>query len=206
MPDIPKFKLSHGQVAWAVSGGREPQQSTLDTLRYLRQVGVPFTDDEQGIGRGRRLAYTFNHLIECALAVYVIQRGAKPRQVAPFLVGDRKTLRKLYGDTYRDLPEAALNADWVKSRGRLRPILNGEQFIRVHERYRDTGGEVEMMTMEEIVSYSASFGDRVERYRDRVFPLVPLKRVMIEAVAWALEAPVTRPGRIAGITKLSASK
>jgi hypothetical protein len=195
MPEIPRFKLTHGQVAWAICQGRESDDQTIDALRYLRQLGVPFTEDERGVGRGNRLHYTFDHLIECSVAMFAIRHGMKPKMAATFLTGERAILRQLYRREFRECPDAALAADWVKSRGTIRPIMQGEQFIRLHERFAAHGGKIEMMTLDEVVSYHASLGDMVERYSNRVYPLVPLKRVMLEVVAWALEAPVTPPGR-----------
>jgi hypothetical protein len=195
MPEIPRFKLTHGQVAWAICQGQKPDDQTLDALRYLRQLGVPFTEEERGVGRGNRLYYTFDHLIECAVAIFAIRRGVKPQMAASFLTGDRAVLRKLYRSEFRVCTDAALTADWVKSRGTIRPIMAGEQFIRLHEGFAERGGKIEMMTFDEIASYSASLGDLVERYPNRLYPLVPLRRVMLEVVAWALEAPVTPPGR-----------
>lgn len=196
MLSIPHLQLTHGQVAWALFGGQKPDRRTLDSLRYLRLLGVPFVEEEQGVGPGNRLTYTFDHLIECAVAMYAVRRGMKPRQGAGFLVGERQTLRKLYRKTFRDSRDGALDAPWVKSRGKLLPMLDDEMYIRLHKHHSEPGGKVEPMTLEEAVTFQAGLADLVERYADGVFPLVPLRRVSLEAVAWALEAPVTKPGRV----------
>ena len=197
MLSIPHLQLTRGQVAWALCGGQKPDRHTLDSLRYLRLLGVPFVEEEQGVGTGNRLTYTFDHLIECAVAMYAVRRGMKPGQGAAFLVGDRQRLRKIYRKTFRDSPDGALEAPWVKSRGKTLPPLNdAEEFIRLHKNYSDLSGKIEVMTLEEVVTFQAGLGDYVERYADGVVPLVPLRRVSLEAVAWALEAPVTKPGRV----------
>lgn len=200
MPAIPRLQLTHGQVAWALCGGHAPDRRTLDALRYLRQLGVPFTPAELGVGRGNRLTYRYDHLIECAVALYAVRRGMKPGEGAGFLVAERKTLRKLYRSTFHDTSEAALNAEWVKSRGKTIASLDNEHFLRLHARSADTRGTIESMTLDEAITYRAGLGDLVERYSDGVHPLVPLRRVMLEAVAWALIAPVTPPGRAAART------
>jgi hypothetical protein len=197
MPEIPRFRLTHGQVAWAICQGQKPDAQTIDALRYLRQLGVPFAENERGVGRGNRQTYTFDHLVECTVAIFSIRHGMKPRDCAGYLTSERSTLRKLYRKGFRACPETALTEDWVKSRGRIRTMFTEEQFIRLHERQAFAGGKIEMMTLDEAISYNAAIGDLVERYPNRVYPLVPLKRVMLEAVAWALEAPVTPPGRAA---------
>ncbi len=195
MPSIPRLHLTHGQVAWSICDGQVPDQRTLDAMRYLRQLGVPFDADEQGVGRGNRLTYHFDHLVECAVAMWAIRRGMKPRAAAGFLVNDRKSLRKLYRDNFRAMPEEALSADWVKSRGRSGAVMSDEQYMRLHPRYAESGN-IEMMTIDEVMTYKATPGDLIERHATEVHPLLPLRKVMLEAVAWALVAPVTPPGRV----------
>ena len=197
MPRVPTLQLTHGQVAWALCSGQNPDRRTLDALRYLRQLGVPFTEEEQGTGRGNRLTYTFDHLIECAVAMYAIRRGMKPRQGADFLVGERKTLRKLYRSTFASAPPGALDAPWVLSRGKLGAVLDDEHFIRLHKRHADTSGKIDAMSMDEVITFGATMFDQVERYANEVVALVPLRRVMYEALAWAALAPITPPGRVA---------
>ena len=195
MPSAPHLHLTHGQVAWSLCGGQIPDQRTLDLLRYLRKLGIPFTEEEQGIGHGNRLTYKFDHLIECAVALYAIRRGMKPRHAAPYLESNRKELRKTYRRHFTNMADDALEAPWVKSHGKVKVVDSNEEFIRLHERYSDTSGKVEMMTMDEVVTFNANMADLAERYADVVYPLVPIRRVMTEAVAWARVAPVTRPGR-----------
>jgi hypothetical protein len=195
MSTVPRLHLTHGQVAWALCGGRAPDQRTLDSLRYLRQVGIPFTEEEQTVGRGNRLTYGFDHLIECAVALYAMRRGTRPRQAAAFLVAERKFLRKFYRQTYREIPEPAFEESWIFSGGKTTPSYGDEQFIRVHERYADTSGRIETMTLDETVTLKAGVADFVERYSDIVYPLVPLKPVLIEAVALARIAPELKRGR-----------
>lgn len=191
----PRLSLTHGQVAWSLCAGRAADQRTLDCLRYLRQVGIPFTEEEQTVGRGNRLNYNFDHLIECAVALYAVRRGTKPRQAAAFLVADRKTLRELYRQAYRDIPPEAYDATWVKSAGRIIPTIADEQYLRVHDRYADTNGRIQSMTLDESISFKAGVSDLVEHHSDAVYALVPLKRVITETLAWARVAPVTPPGR-----------
>ena len=196
MLSVPHLHLTHGQVAWTICEGRSPDPRTTDALRYLRQLGVPFTEDEVGVGRGHRLTYSFDHLVECALAMWAIRRGSKPRTAAGFVTAERTALRKLFHQHFRAMPDAALTAEWVKSRGRIHATDLDEQFIRLHSRHAERG-EIETMTMDQVLSYKASFGDMVERYDNEVHILVPVRRVMLEAVAWSLVAPVTPPGRVA---------
>ena len=113
-----KLNLTHGQVAWALARGAPPAALLIDQLRYLRQLGVPFSKSELGSGRGHRIRYGFDHLIELGVAVFGLQRGMTPREVAAILVPHRAEFRRLYRDVLATLPENAFQADWVKSRRR----------------------------------------------------------------------------------------
>jgi len=72
----------HGQVAWALARGQPPSEQLIDQLRYLRQLGVPFSKAELGAGSGHRIRYGFDHLIELGVAVFGLERGMRPREVA----------------------------------------------------------------------------------------------------------------------------
>ena len=195
MHSIPRLALTHGQVAWALCAGQPPDKVTLDRLRYLRQLNVPFAQDEAGGGRGNRLTYRFDHLIECAIAVWSLRRGTKPRAAAEFLIAERTGLRKFFREHFKAMPDAALTAEWVKSRGRIVPTMVDEIYLRLHARSGETG-TLKAMTLDEVLMFKAAIGDQVEQYGNEIQALVPLRRVMLEAVAWALIAPVTPPGRV----------
>jgi hypothetical protein len=62
-----------------------------------------------------------------------------PREVAGILVGHRAKLRRRYRDILAALPAAAFEAEWVKSRGAVVPIMN-ETFLRLHDRYTERLG------------------------------------------------------------------
>src|SRR5215831_12874323 len=128
------INLSHGQVAWVLARGQPPSAQLLDQLRYLRQLGVPFSKPELGGGRGNRIRYGFDHLIELGVALFGLQRGLAPREVAGILVEHRAELRRCYRDIVAVLPAAAFEAEWVKSRGTMVPLMN-EAFLRLHDRY-----------------------------------------------------------------------
>src|SRR6516164_2236093 len=128
------LSLTHGQVAWALARGEPPSAQLIDQLRYLRQLGVPFSKAEPGSGSGNRLRYGFDHLIELGVGVFGLERGMRPREIAQILVDHRAELRRCYRDTVAALPESAFEAEWVKSRGAVVPIMN-EMFLRLHDRY-----------------------------------------------------------------------
>jgi hypothetical protein len=188
--EIPKLSLSHGQVLWALSHGMPASQDTVDQVRYLRLLGVPFGSDDLGVGSGNRISYRFEHLIELALALFGLRRGMKPKDIAGMLVKNRAQLRRLYRQAFQEQPQAALKAEWVKSRGRIVPLLGDEIFLRLHDRHSEAPGKLEVLGPDQAVPLGLA-----ELYPgEQTRTLVPLTRLVLELVAWATEAPQTRPG------------
>ena len=194
MVSLTDLSLTHGQVAWALARGQQPTAMLTDQLRYLRQLGVPFSRHELGGGRGNRIRYGFDHLIELGVALFGLQRGMTPREVAGILVEHRAELRRCYRDILAALPASAFEAEWVKSRGAVVPIMN-ETFLRLHDRYSERPGSCELVPggSFDLLSQLATV---TERYPgDELRTLLPLTRLVIELVAWAREAPEIKPGR-----------
>ncbi|HEV2547536.1 MAG TPA: hypothetical protein VGU20_09375 [Stellaceae bacterium] len=166
----------------------------IDEVRYLRRLGVPFDEGAVGSGRGHRIQYGFDELIELGVAVFGLHRRMRPRDLAEILVQERSMLRKAFRLAWHEQPDAALDASWVKSRGRQIPLLGSEVFLRLHDRYGEKPGTIEVLRPEDMES-PRQLGLLGERYPgEEVRILLPLTRLMLELVAWAREAPVTRPG------------
>jgi hypothetical protein len=188
------LSLTHGQVAWVLSRGQEPTVLLLDQLRYLRQLGVPFTKAELGGGRGNRIRYGFDHLIELGVALFGLQRGMAPREVAGIVVERRAKLRGCYRDVLAALPPTAFEAEWVKSRGAVVPFMN-ETFLRLNDRYSERPGSFELVPGDAFAALM-QFKTPTETYPGgEVRTLLPLTRLVIELVTWAREAPEIKPGR-----------
>jgi hypothetical protein len=188
------LSLTHGQVAWVLARGRPPNAQLLDQLRYLRQLGVPFSQKELGGGRGNRIRYGFDHLIELGVALFGLQRGITPREVAGILVDRRVEFRRLYRDILAGLSPAAFEAEWVKSRGAAAPIIN-EVVLRLNDRYSESPGSFELMPGDAFAAF-LQFATLTETYPGGgVRTVLPLTRLVIELVAWAREAPEIKPGR-----------
>jgi len=194
--EIPPLDLSFGQLAWALNRGAPPPQTLIDQLTYLRQLGIPFSGKERRRGRGHRLHYRYEHLIECGVALYALRQHVKPADVKKVLVHHRAAMREQYRAALAEVPLAALGAPWVKSRGAERPLMPPGRWIRVHDRFADKPGTFELVGPGELEALK-EFGlfSMIERYPgERVRGLVPLTELALEWTAWALVAPETKPG------------
>jgi hypothetical protein len=189
---VPRLSLSHGQVAWALSRGTPPNQLLLDQLRYLRQLGIPFRAGELGTGRGYRMRYGFDHLIELGVALFGLRRGMTPRDIAMLLVRNRAALRRAYRAAFAAQPPAAIDEPWVKSRGTT-PILADEVFL-LNDRHSAAPGTFEIVRIANLGQIIAMVLEG-EHPGEATRTLVPLTRLVLELVAWARDAPETKPGR-----------
>lgn len=194
---IPPLQLSLGQVAWALSFGQPPTKHTLDRLTYLRQLGIPMSREDHQPGRGNRILYGYEDMVECGVALFALHEGMKPADVSKVLVGEREGMRRAYRDALADLPENALSADWVKSRGKRGAISLDLFFLRLHDRYSDKPGTFDLVKPGDVdVPEGAELFDPIERFADhQTRRFVPLRRLALQWTAWALEAPDIRPGR-----------
>ena len=187
--------LTHGQVAWTLARGLPPSRELLDQLRYLRQLGVPFAKDELGGGRGHRIWYGFDQLIELGVAVFGLRRGMAPREMAGMLVNHRAEFRRCFRDVVVELPAGAFEADWVKSRGAIVPLMRQEMFMRLHDRRSEKPGNFDLIAGDGFAAI-LQIGMVTEKYPgEEARTLLPLTRLVLELVAWAREAPEIKPGR-----------
>ena len=195
---IPPVRLSSGQLLWALSRGREPDDRLRNEVRYLRRLGVPHREDKVGQGRGNRLVYGYEDLVELGVAIHAMRHGAKAADAAKFLIGERAPLRKLFRDALAKFNDDALKDPWVKSRGKRIPLLEHDISLRLHDRYSSKPGTYELIPPSGAAGFADMLGMRevFADGQDRL--LVPLTRIAIELLAWALEAPEIRPGRATG--------
>lgn len=191
---LPDLELTHGQLLWSIRYGREPTQLVKDQVRYLRTLGIPAAAKEQARGPGSRITYDFYDLVEIGLAVTALDLNFRPKDIAGVLAGNRDTMRKRYASVWKELPEAALHADWVKSQGRETPLMGEEAYLRLHDRRSERWGAIDFVGPDEATD-ELPFFEPIERFADeRPKRLIPMKRLMLQWVAWALQAPPTKPG------------
>jgi len=178
--NIPPLTLTLGQVAWALELGLEPKRETLDKLNYLRQLGIPFEQGQRQLGSGNRVNYSYVEMVEMGVGLWALINGIKPGVISKFLIGQRTTLRNLYVQTLADLPAAALDAPWVRSRGKAGALIEGEKFLRLHDKYDAKPGKIELIDAEHAMNPLAQ---------------MPLTRMALQWLAWAQQAPIVRAGR-----------
>ncbi|MGE0674228.1 MAG: hypothetical protein AB7O64_14350 [Methylibium sp.] len=194
----PRLALSYGQVAWVLNLGQDPPRTLLNQLNYLRQRGIPQRAPKAAApGSGNRQTYDYAALIECGVALSAFHRGMKIADIEFVLQERGREMRRWYVRALGELPEAALHQPWVKSRGRLLPILGEEYFLTLHDRYAEQGRHVELKK-EAVDPIAEAFA----RLRGTETPsglisarVLPLTRLVLQWTAWALEAPEIRPGR-----------
>jgi hypothetical protein len=192
---VPDLSLTQGQLLWAVGYGKDPDQRLKDQVRYLRQRDIPPASAAQAKGPGMRIAYDFFDLVELGLAVTGLDLGFRPKDIAAVLVDHREEMRERYAEAWESLPDSALAEDWVRSRGKRKTLIANEVIIRMHDRRGEKWGQMDFVGPEEAGEGLGLF-EPVERFGDEApRRLIPLKRLMLQWVAWALEAPEIRPGR-----------
>ncbi len=196
MPNhLPDLDLTLGQMLWAIGYGREPVRALKDQIRYLRLLDIPPASAAQASGPGNRIRYDFHDLVELGLAVTALDLGFRPRDIAAVLAGQRKQMRQVYDRAWLALPEQALSQSWVKSRGEEKVMLDHELYLRLHDRRSEKWGEIDFVGAEE-ASKDLPVFEPVERFANEPpRRLLPLKRLILQWVAWAMEAPEIRPGR-----------
>lgn len=191
---FPKLSLSHGQMLWALNLGRDPSGLMKDQVRYLRQLGIPSASAGGGQGSGNRLRYDTHDMIELGVALIGLKHRFRPRDIQEVLLKDRDELRANTILAWQGQPDDILEQGWVKNRNPPDMVIRPEVHLRLHDR-RDT----QVGRFEFLGSERAAPGDKimvpVEVFEDgQIRLIIPVMLSCIPWIAWALEAPETRPG------------
>jgi len=189
---LPDLSLTHGQALWAIAKGTEPRPRMKDEARYLRLLGIPFSKKEQGTGRGNKLTYDFDRLMELALALYCLQHGMKPKDVETYITKLRSDIRKLTRATFLEQSPEALNA-WIEHEDSV--VLSAEpKYLAFYDRYSDTFGKLEYPKKPEAKGLKGLIEPVTRMPNGNTRAAIPLTRIVLETVAWALRAPVIKTG------------
>lgn len=195
----PTLRLTHGQVVFTLCQGKSPDNAQhrrlLDQLRYLRQLGIPFNERQRGKGRGRPIYYSYDELVEVAVGLSALRRGVRPHLVADYLITNRKDLRRFYRQALEEQAASALDAPWLQHPETAMAMYANEHFLRLHNRMYEAPGTYELIKPEEARGLIDVFGKR-ELFPDGTTEtLIPLTRLVLTLVYWALRAPMFKPGR-----------
>lgn len=195
MPQVlPDLSLTLGQMMWAINEGRDPDKLMRDQVRYLRLIGIPPAAGEGGRGSGNRIRYGFFDLVELGIAAQALRFRFRPKDIAAVLVDNRDEFRSRVEETWFELPDAALDASWVKSRGKERTLLGNVGVVRLHDRRSEKWGTLDFAWLDD-AHLGVDLFQPIERFEDgEVRVLLPLNTLMLTWVAWALEAPAVRTG------------
>jgi len=103
---LDSISLTHGQARWAMQNFNMlsgESESTFDAfIKSLRRDGVPFADDEKGVGAGFNLKYRFENLMELALALTLRTQGIVARDMVKLIASHRSKLRSFFRTAYLD--------------------------------------------------------------------------------------------------------
>ena len=196
---VPHLPLTHGQLAWVLALGQflpPPRwRHLMAQLRYLRQLGIPFREARRGKGRGHRIRYSYEELMEVAVGVYALRREVRPHVIAKILLTNRARLRRVYREALDERPATALEQPWLASRGTIVAIPDEARFLCVHNRYSETPGKYELVLPAQATDLSEIFEMQEEFADGTTQTLIPLTSLVLEMTYWAQRAPGIKPGR-----------
>lgn len=182
--------LSFGQVLYAIAGSDHPNPVLVDKLRYLRRLGVPFTKEESQ-GSGHRLAYTFDHLFECGLAIVALG-FLKPQEISQIIVNHRVALRAAGRKTLTSIGKewrAYLDGGYDQSYDDSHIVLTGRHDPDPCNFYLVGEGAPRRGRHEQ---HSIHGLTQVPHITERN---IPLKSLVAMLVLRGMQAPETKPGR-----------
>lgn len=192
--NIPSLNLTFGQLAWTLNFGEQPKQHFIDKLNYISKLGIPFKRESNKTGSGNRVHYEYEDLIECGVAMYGLNIGLKPKDMKILLVDYRAEYREAFRQAIINHPESALHDSWVKYKGKgsQGAVNEHDVFLRLHDRYSDFTGTIDLITFVNSQGNPFDFNETFQDGSNR--PLLPLSRFALQWTAWALEAPEFKTG------------
>ena len=137
---LPEISLRHGQAIWLLTelgfGGDATQATFYEYIKSLRKLGIPFDNRAVGTTRGGAVKYSYQNLMELALALTLRVYYVVPDSV---LVGIIQYRRSLYGHYRRAYAE--------RCTGKGAPIAHRRQSADLHAR-RLLGSSAEFLRRE----------------------------------------------------------
>lgn len=191
---LPELSLSHGQLLWALSLGKEPDRILKAQVRYLRLLGIPATGHDAAPGSGNALRYDFYDLVDLGVAVRALHLRCRPKDIAAVLVNNRDDFHRQVTEVWKEYPEGILSQSWVRRGLQFAPIFENFAFVRIHDRRSEKWGELDFAWSGD-EHLQTDLLDPIERFDDgESRALIPLTKLMAPWVAHALDAPELRRG------------
>jgi hypothetical protein len=104
--EVPDFQLTHGRAMWVLAElgfAVGVSESTFNHyIKSLRKLGVPFRRNEPGLHNGKLARYSYDHLMELSLALFLRVYGWLPDPVLTGLIQFRQELYPIYRRAYAE--------------------------------------------------------------------------------------------------------
>jgi hypothetical protein len=195
--DLPNFAITHGQAVWVLSqmGFRtgDSESAFNSYVKYLRRSGLPFADEELGVGTGHNVVYRYDHLMELAVALALRAQAILPADIVQVLANLRTKLRPIYRRAYIERESGLGTPCRVKLRGKRHFMITGV-YLDLNLMYVETGfllhGEPKALAPADALELFGT-AHRTQRIRG----LIQLSELAEDVVKLAESAPEIRRGR-----------
>lgn len=101
----PDIQLHHGSAMSVLAElglqGDVSRATFNEYIKSLRKLGLPFAFGRAGTGSGRRATYSYEHIMELALALSLRVYNSLPDAVLLELIRHRPKLTRIYREAYR---------------------------------------------------------------------------------------------------------
>lgn len=196
--NISRLSLSHGQVLWVVDSMRIVEwldRAALDSvLKKFRREGVPdFSSTGQHGRQGSDFSYSFEHLMDCVIAMKLVADGLAFRHVVALMSSDPKKLHQYYRSAFVDAETGLGNIMEVRAEDGRRVSIGG-LYLDFHALISKSG--VLSTTGPRLLDPWEALNRYMGVY-SMIHPtgMVRLSQLATEAVRLAGHAPVVKRGR-----------
>lgn len=207
--DIFQLTFTHGQLAWVVAGGHflaPPRwRRVMAHLRYLRQLGIPFCEARRGTGRGHRIRYSLDELMEVAVGLYALRQDVRPQVMASILRRHRTRLRRVYREALAERPAPALAPPALQTGDPLVALPDDTRVLWVATRSSATPDHYELVVPDQATDHATDVQE-IDEMPEEIVEVaaivdgpteirIPLTSVVWAVAYWAERVPEINPGR-----------
>jgi hypothetical protein len=208
LPDgLPDIEFHHGRAIWVLAKvgfrGAASESTFKEYIKSLRKLGVPFEREEiVRKRRGRLKKYSYHHLMELALVLYLRVYHVVPDSVLVKIIRYRKSLYRHYRQAYIERCTGRGTPIVVEIRRRA-PIKMRGVFLDLQMNF--SGGKLVRFGPPRALSASEAVAIFAERdLAARAFLPLNLSLLSERVIALSLRAPLIRRGPRSGSNIASA--